>query len=73
MNDYRITKLRDYLFKILPYITKYGDTKSAIKGNTLNSTSLNNLLIPLPPKEEQKRIIEKLNSILPLCNDFEQL
>lgn len=41
--------LKQYLFKILPFMTKYGDTKCAIKGNTLNSKSLNNLLIPLPP------------------------
>lgn len=58
---------RDYLFKILPFISKYGEMKSAIKGNTLNSTSLNNLLIPLPPIQEQKRITEKLNKILPIC------
>jgi type I restriction enzyme S subunit len=62
--------LQKYLIKILPYITKYGDSKNAIKGATLNSTSLNDLLIPLPPSEEQQRIIEKLNEILPLCDDL---
>lgn len=58
--------LRDYLFKTLPFLSNYGDTKTAIKGKTLNSKSLNNLLIPIPPIEEQQRIVEKLNQLLPL-------
>jgi len=37
-------------------------TKGAIKGKTLNSTSLNNLLIPLPPLKEQKRIVAKIEA-----------
>ena len=51
---------RDFLAIILPLLTNYGDTKDAIKGKTLNSQSLNALLIPLPPLEEQKRIIEHI-------------
>lgn len=62
--------MRDYLFKTLPFLSKFGDSKGAIKGDTLNSTSLNNLLIPLPPLEEQKRIVEKLESLLPLCDEL---
>lgn len=49
--------LRDYLFYVLPLISNFGDSKDAIKGKTLNSTSLFNLLIPLPPLAEQKRIV----------------
>ncbi|WPC07722.1 restriction endonuclease subunit S [Globicatella sp. PHS-GS-PNBC-21-1553] len=40
--------IRNYLFTMLPLLSTYGETKGAIKGKTLNSTSLNNLLIPLP-------------------------
>ena len=61
INDNNIT--RNYLFLILPFITKFGDSKTAIKGKTLNSNSLDNLLIPLPPLHEQKRIIEKFDQI----------
>lgn len=64
---------KKYLFKILPYITKYGDTKGAIKGNTLNSKSLKELLIPVPPLGEQQRIVEKLELLLPLCDDIQNL
>lgn len=65
VNDKNIT--RDYLFYILPLISQYGNTKSAIKGNTLNSDSLDLLYIPLPPLEEQKRIVKKLKKLVNLC------
>ena len=71
--NYESEILKKYLMKILPFITKYGDTKGAIKGNTLNSKSLKELLIPLPPIEEQQRIIEKIEELLPLCNDIDNL
>ena len=48
---------RNYLFHILPIISNLGDFKDAIKGKTLNSKSLNNLLLPLPPLNEQGRIV----------------
>lgn len=65
--------LKKYLFNILPYITKFGNKKGAIKGNTLNSKSLDELLIPLPPLEEQQRIVKKIEELLPLCDDIEKL
>lgn len=54
---------RDYLFYILPIIANLGDSKDAIKGKTLNSKSLYNLLLPLPPLEEQKRIVTKIEEL----------
>lgn len=53
--------MRNYLFKVLPLIANLGESKDAIKGKTLNSKSLANLLIPLPPLQEQQRIIERIN------------
>ena len=70
---YESETLKKYLMKILPFMTKYGKTKGAIKGNTLNSKSLKELMIPLPPLEEQQRIIDKIEQLLPLCNDIEKL
>ena len=52
--------LKMYLFKFLPQIANGGDSKDAIKGTTLNSQSVNNLLIPMPPLEEQSRIIQEV-------------
>lgn len=65
--------MRDYLFKIMPYVSKTGDSKKAIKGNTLNSKSISNLLVPLPPLAEQKRIVDKLDAILPLVNELSEV
>ena len=64
--------ITNYLFKVLPLISQTGDTKSAIKGNTLNSDSLDKLLIPLPPLTEQVRITEKLNELSPLLLSYEK-
>ena len=56
--------LRNYLSHVLPIISNWGDTKDAIKGKTLNSKSIYNLLIPLPPYNEQHRIVVKINQLL---------
>ena len=55
--------MRNYLFKVLPLIANLGQSKDAIKGKTLNSKSLSNLLIPLPPLQEQQRIIGQMNRL----------
>lgn len=59
MNDQNVT--RDYLFTFLPLISNAGKFNNAIKGKTLNKTSMTNMLIPLPPFEEQKRIVAKID------------
>ena len=63
--------IKKYLFAILPYVAQSGDSKNAIKGKTLNDTSISNLLIPLPPIAEQQRIVAKLEEILPLIDRYE--
>ena len=66
-NDAIIT---NYLFCILPLISQSGQTKTAIKGNTLNSESLDALLIPLPPLREQERICKSLNDLKPKLSEY---
>ena len=68
-NDKIITS---FLFKIMPLISQSGNTKTAIKGATLNSDSLNELLIPLPPISEQKRIVAKIEELLPYIEAYEK-
>ena len=58
--------MRNYLFKVLPQIANSGESKDAIKGKTLNSKSLGNLLIPLPPLVEQQRIVQKIEQLMQL-------
>ena len=55
--------LKDYLFYTLPLLANLGDSKDAIKGKTLNTTSINNLLIPLPPENEQIRIVKRIKEL----------
>jgi len=61
---------RDYLAYILPIIANSGDSKDAIKGKTLNSKSIYNLLVPLPPLAEQKRIVAKIEELLPKVEEY---
>lgn len=69
--DYDCT-IQHYLFLLLPYISQLGESKNAIKGKTLNDTSISNLLIPLPPLAEQKRIVAKIEELLPYIDRYEQ-
>ena len=52
--------LRDYLMNALDALDLEKNVKSAIKGKTLNSKSLANIFIPIPPLEEQKKIVKKI-------------
>ncbi|MBU5257222.1 restriction endonuclease subunit S [Tissierella praeacuta] len=61
-----------YLFRIMDGLDILGDSKSAVKGATLNTTSLNNILIPLPPLAEQKRIVEKLDMIMDMLDEIKK-
>ncbi len=64
--------MQQYLFKVLPFISQFGDSKNAIKGKTLNRTSISNMLIALPPLAEQKRIVAKIEELLPYIDRYEQ-
>ena len=64
--------LKIYLFKVLPILDLASDTKNAIKGSTLNSESIRNILVPLPPLEEQKRIVDKINELFDLVDTLDK-
>ena len=65
--------LRDYLKNVLGIMTNFCDKTGAIKGSTLNKKKMNKMLIPLPPLEEQKRIVDKLNKLEPLLKQYEEI
>ena len=54
---------QEYLLYFLPIFSSLAQPHDAIKGKTLNSKSIDNILIPLPPENEQKRILIKFKTI----------
>ena len=63
--------IKMYLFKIMKGLDILADTKSAVKGATLNSKSLNNIMIPFPPILEQKHIVEKVDESFALIGELD--
>lgn len=64
-------ELRDFLFKML--LSPLGNSElwgitSGTAMKKFNKTDLKTILIPVPPLAEQKRIVEKLDKLLPLCD-----
>ena len=60
----------DYLYTVMtsPYYFSFIESKTTGTAvRQLPAKELGNILIPLPPLAEQKRIVAKLEEILPLC------
>jgi type I restriction enzyme M protein len=64
---------KDFLFFLLPYITKLSVSKKVLMGQTFNSGSLSTMIVPLPPANEQAEIIEKVELLMKLCDKMEEL
>jgi restriction endonuclease S subunit len=65
------------------YINKYlltsmvreiinGFSKQAISQASINQSQIRNILIPLPPLREQKRIVDKVDQLMTLCDELKQ-
>ena len=67
ITPYHRSELIDYLFRVIPILDLLSGAKDAIKGKTLNSKSLADVLIPLPPIAEQQRIVAKVDELMTLC------
>ena len=52
-----------WLYHALPGIARSGITDTAVKGSTLNKTTLEKLRVYLPPLEEQRRIARVLDTM----------
>jgi restriction endonuclease S subunit len=55
--------LKQYLLWTLPAVAAYAASNPAMMGTTLNSKSMASLLVPVPPRQEQHRIVEGLRSL----------
>jgi type I restriction enzyme, S subunit len=61
----------EFLKYMLPTVSKTGASKDALMGATLNTESLSNLLIALPPEAEQSRIVTRVEELMGLCDALE--
>ncbi|NVO02817.1 MAG: N-6 DNA methylase [Bacteroidetes bacterium] len=62
---------RDYLFYLLPIVTKLSISKKVLMGQTFNSKSLTDLIVPIPPHEEQLEIIKRVKHLMDKCKNIE--
>lgn len=63
--------LKEYFFRCLDGYDLLSNQSNAIKGHTLNKEKINAIFIALPPLNEQKRIVAKVDELMALCDDLE--
>lgn len=64
--------LKEFLFYVLPILINFVETTGAIKGATLNKSKLKLMFIPVPPEEEQRRIVARLDELKPILEKYER-
>ncbi|MEF3120070.1 N-6 DNA methylase [Kocuria flava] len=62
--------LKRYLLWALPHLTQYAGSNPAVRGSTLNSKSISAMWIPVPPAQEQERIVTNLRWAVELIEDL---
>lgn len=60
--------LQSFLFHLITPIIELSKGKTVLMGQTFNSTSLANMVFPLPPTEEQHAIVQQVEILLDKCN-----
>lgn len=64
----------EFLFKIAPtFKAKLFDIAGKTTFNFISVQKLSNLLLPFPPIEEQKRIVEKLDKLINACEELKKI
>ena len=66
-----------YVYFVLSsqYVKEYFQRNATGTSSTMpkiNQSIVSNTLIPLPPLNEQKRIVEKVEQLMSICNELEQ-
>ena len=69
-------KLRDYIYYFFQSPQGFSQLMAISSGTTMkkfNKTDLKKILVPIPPIDEQKRIVDKIEKLLPLCDDIDKI
>ena len=69
-------KLSKYLYYVINSFYFHNTVSHKGGGSAQSNLKLEHVMemyIPLPPLEEQQRIVEKIEQLLPLCNDIDTL
>lgn len=66
-NEYIVNAINSKMFR--EQVESFGKGTTRFRISTGN---LKNLLLPIPPLAEQKRIVDKVNSLMSLCDKMEQ-
>lgn len=61
-----------YFIKSSFYVMQINEQKSGGTIKHYGPTHLKKMVIPIPPLEEQQRIVERLEALLPLCEDLKE-
>jgi type I restriction enzyme S subunit len=61
----------EFMKFVLPSAAKTGSSKNALMGQTLNTESLSNLILAIPPTNEQSRIVARVDELMRLCDELE--
>lgn len=62
--------LKRYLLWALPHLVQYAGSNPAVRGSTLNSKSISAMWVPVPPTEEQERIVANLRWAVELIEEL---
>ena len=73
---FKLTSLPNYVNLLLQNINTRSyfmrEAKRASGQVSINQTQVGNLLIPLPPLVEQRRIVEKIDRLMGMCDRLEE-
>ena len=68
-----VMQMNEYIYYYLTYSAKkINEQASGTTFKEVSGSEVANFLLPLPPLREQKRIVEKVDQLMALCDELER-